>query len=68
MEQTETCGGEKHGKKEEQRKITKERNINTENIFSVLQEKDTEPLQEEEEPPQIFKIDKDEKKVTGYKL
>ena len=33
-------------------------------FFSVLQEEDTEPVREEEEPPpQIVKIDKDEKKI-----
>ena len=35
--------------------MTKERNIETENAFSVLQEEDTEPLQEEEEPLQFSK-------------
>ena len=50
-----------------QRKMTKERNIKTENTFSALQEEDTEPLLEEEEPPQIVKIDKDEKKVSEGK-
>ena len=32
--------------------MTKERNIKTENTFSVLQEENTEPLRKEEEPPQ----------------
>ena len=35
--------------------MTKERKIKKENIFSVLQEEDTEPLREEEEPPPIVK-------------
>ena len=35
----------------------------TENTFSILHEEDTELLREEEEPPQIFKIDKDQKKI-----
>ena len=47
--------------------MTKERNIKTENAFSVLHKKDTEPLQREEEPPQIVKIDEDEKKVCEGK-
>ena len=42
--------------------MTKERKIKTKNIFSVLLEEDTEPW-EEEEPPQIVKIDEDEKKI-----
>ena len=49
--------------KKGQRKITKERNIKTENTFSVLKEEVTEPLQEEEETPQIVKTDKDEKNI-----
>ena len=50
-----------------QRRRTKERNIKVENIFSVLQEEDTELLQEKEEPPQIVKIHKDEKKICEGK-
>ena len=50
-------------KREGQRKMTKERTIKTESTFSVLQEEDTESLREEEEPPQIVKIDKDEKNM-----
>ena len=46
--------------------MTKERNTKTENTFSVLQE-NTEPLRKEEEPPQIVKIDKDEKKICEGK-
>ena len=44
-----------------------ERNIKTKNTFSVLEKEDTEPLWEEEEPLQIVKIDKDEKKVCELK-
>ena len=40
--------------KEIQRKMTKERNKNR-NTFGVLQEEDTEPLLDEEEPPQLLK-------------
>ena len=47
--------------------MTKERNIKTENTFSVLQEKDTEKLREEEEPLKIFKINKNQKKVIERK-
>ena len=47
--------------------MTKEINIKSENTFSVLQEEDTEPLQEEEKPPQIVKIDKNEKKICKGK-
>ena len=36
-------------KREAQRKMANQRNIKTENFFSVLQEKDTLPLREEEE-------------------
>ena len=43
--------------------MTKERNTTTENTFSVLQEEDTQPLQEEEKPLLIVKINKVEKKV-----
>ena len=46
-----------------QRKITEKRDTKTENTFSVLQDKDTETLLEEEEPSLIDKINKDEKKV-----
>ena len=38
--------------------MTKEKRIKIENTFSVLQEEDTEALQEEKEPLQIVKIDK----------
>ena len=37
--------------REEQRRMTKQRNIKTENTFSVLQEEDTEQLREEEKLP-----------------
>ena len=33
------------------------------NTFSVLQEENTEPLLEEEEPPPFVKIDRDDKKI-----
>ena len=46
-----------------QRRMTKKRNIKTENIFSALQKDDTKPLREEEESPQIVKTDKDGKKI-----
>ena len=49
--------------RERQRKMTKERNLKTENTFSVLQEEYREPSLEEEKPAQIVKIDKDEKKI-----
>ena len=39
--------------------MTKERNIKTENTFSVLEEQNTETLCEEEELPKIVKIDKE---------
>ena len=39
----------------------------TENTFSILHEEDTELLREEEELPQIFKIDTDEKKICEGK-
>ena len=35
--QTETCGGKRHSKKKGQRKMTKERNLKTENTFSILE-------------------------------
>ena len=54
-------------KGEGQRKMTKERNIKTENTFSVLQEEVTEALCEEEEPSQIVKIDIDENKICEGK-
>ena len=54
-------------KRERQRKMTKERHIKTKNTFSVLQEEDTKSLQEEEKPPQIVKVDKDEKKIFERK-
>ena len=57
---------EKNTQKRE-RNMTKERNIKTENTLSILQEEDTEPLLEEEEPPSIVKIDKDEKKIIEGK-
>ena len=44
--------------------MTKERNRKT---LSLLQEEDTEPLREEEEPLQIVKIDKDKRKVFEKK-
>ena len=47
--------------------MTKKRNIKTENTFSILLEKNTESLREEEKPPQIVKIDKDEKKILEGK-
>ena len=47
--------------------MTEERNIKTENNFSVLQEEETEPVLEEEQSPPINKIDKDEKKVIQRK-
>ena len=47
--------------------MTKERNIKTENVFSILQEEDTQPIREEEETPQIVKTDKDEKKSPSKK-
>ena len=43
--------------------MTNERNIKTENTFSIILEEDTQPLQEDEELPSIVKIDKEEKKV-----
>ena len=48
--------------RERQRRMTKERSIKTENTFSILQEEDTEPLQEEVDSSQIVKTDKDERK------
>ena len=53
--------------RERQRKMIKERNIKTENTFSTLQEEDTESLGEEKEPPQIVKIDIDDKKICEGK-
>ena len=47
--------------------MTNERNTKTENIFNVLQEENTKLLQEEEETPQIVKMNKDEKKVCEGK-
>ena len=48
--------------------MTKKRKIKIEDIFSVLQEENPEPLWEEEEPPQTVKLlDKDEKKVSRVK-
>ena len=47
--------------------MTKKRNIKRKNTFSVLQVEDPEQLLEEEEPPLIFKIDKDKKKVIEGK-
>ena len=48
-------------KNKKQRNMTEERNIETENIFSVLQEDNQEPIleeeEEEEELPAIIKID-----------
>ena len=43
--------------------MTEERDIKTGNTCSVLQEKDQEPILEEEELPPITKIDKRRKKV-----
>ena len=43
------------------------RNIKTENFFSILQEKDTLPLREEEELHQIVRIDKTQKKICEGK-
>ena len=43
------------GEKDEQRRMTEERDTKTENTFSVLQEEDTELLLEENEPPQFTK-------------
>ena len=48
-------------RREEQRKISEERNIKTGNTFSVLQEEDKEPILEEDPPP-IIKVDTNEKK------
>ena len=47
--------------------MSKERNIKTENIFSILQKEDTEQFWEEEKPPQTVKIDQDEKKICEGK-
>ena len=47
--------------------MTKERNIKTENSFSILHEENTEILEEEEEPPQIVKKGKDEKEICERK-
>ena len=41
--------------REGQRRMTKERNIKTENTLSALQEEVTEPLREEEQSHQIVK-------------
>ena len=49
--------------REGQRRMTKERNIKTENTFSVLQEEDIKPLRKEKKSPQIVKTEKDEKKI-----
>ena len=43
---------EKDTQKRGKRKMTKGRNIKTENTFSVFQKEKTEPLRKEEEPPQ----------------
>ena len=49
-------------KKRRDKKITKERNIKTENTFSVLQKEDTKPLLEEKESLLIVKIVKIKKR------
>ena len=54
-------------KREAQRKMANWRNIKTENFFSILQEKDTLPLREEEELHQIVRIDKTQKKICEGK-
>ena len=46
---------ETHSKKEGQRKMTKERSIKTENIFSVLQKEDTELLLWKNNHPKLSK-------------
>ena len=49
-------------KREGQRKMTKKRNIKTENTFSVLQDEDTELILKEEKQHLIDKINKNKKK------
>ena len=46
---------ERNTQKKGEQKMTKERNIKTENTFSVIQEEDTEPLRKEEKPPKLAK-------------
>ena len=48
-------------RREEQRKISEERNIKTRNTFSLLQEEDKKPILEED-PSQIIKVDTNKKK------
>ena len=48
----------------EQRKISKGRNIEMRNTFSVLQEEEKEPMPEQSTPP-IVKTNKNEDKITA---
>ena len=54
-------------RREEQRKIGEERNIETRNTFSVQQKEEREPIPEEDPLPPIVKVDKNEKKITAGK-